>query len=117
MSRRSLTIGPAVCLALLVALVSAAPARAHYSLSDSVPCNGAVIIKPRTDFVAFDFRVRNMRCSVAKRVARRYATTDRSPFSFRCISRGRQDGDGRNLQAHTDVRCRSGRRITVFVIT
>ena len=105
------------CLAVGSALV-ASTAEAHYALNPSYPCDGLVSFQPNTDYAAYAFSARELRCRDAYKVARRYERGgDHTPYGFDCVYRGRQRGDRHDAMGHTDVRCKRRQRAVVFVIS
>ena len=101
----------------------AVPADAHYSRPSSAPADSKVVscryisFAPMTDYGAADIKAGNIGCRSARRLVRRVSPTGRGPSGWNCQSRGRQSGDGHNLMAHTDYRCRSGHRFVTWMVT
>ena len=101
----------------------AAPADAHYSRPSSAPADSKVhscryiSFAPMTDWGAWDIKAGNMRCRPARSLVRQFSLHGKEPSGWNCQYRGRQSGDGSNMQAHTDYRCRSGRRFVTWWVT
>ena len=111
----ALLVGASVCIA--------APAEAHYSRPSSAPRDSevhscrAISFAPMTDWGAGDIKAGNLSCRSARRLARQFSLRGQRPSSWSCQYRGRNNADGSNGQAHTDYRCRSGRRFITWMVT
>jgi hypothetical protein len=109
---RSTTFIPVVA-AVASLLATAAPAGAHYDNPGSKYC-GYVVFEQNTDSGASGIESKGVSCSKAKRMARAVNRGNNRPFGFSCRSRAH---DAANFIAHSDVRCKSGRRVVTWIAT
>ena len=98
---------------LIVCLLAASPATAHFANSGS-SC-GSVQLQPRTDFAAFDIKAKRVSCRGARSLARSVAKRGTSR-GYYCRFRS-NSGDSSNGIAHTDYRCKRGRRVVTFAVS
>jgi hypothetical protein len=115
--------GLPVTVAAAVALRIAAPADAHYAQPPIDPVTSSVYgcrgidFAPGSDYGAGEIEAGNLSCHTARRLVRRVSLRDRGSSHWSCQHRGRQHGDHYSGIAHTDYRCRSGRRFVTWVVT
>ena len=94
-------------------LAAAAPASAHYTNPNSKYC-GFVVFQPNTDSGASGIESRGVSCAKARRMAKAVQRGNTRPFGFRCTLR---DHDDPQFIAHSDVKCKSGRRVVTWIAT
>lgn len=102
-----------VAAAVVSLLAAAAPAGAHYENPGSKYC-GFIVFTPSTDSGASGIEAERVSCKRAKRMARAVERGNRRPFGFTCRVRSH---DAENFIAHSDVRCKRGRRVVTWIAT
>ena len=99
--------------AAAILLAAAAPASAHYTNSGSNYC-GFIVFEENTDSGASGIEAKRVSCSKARRMAKAVQRGNTRPFGFRCTVR---DHDDSQFIAHSDVKCKSGKRVVTWIAT
>jgi hypothetical protein len=99
--------------AAAILLSAAAPAGAHYTNSGSSYC-GFIVFTPNSDDAASGIEAKGVSCRTARRMVKAVDRGNARPFGFRCKARAHDDP---MFIAHSDVRCKRGRRVVTWIRT